>query len=553
MKKKIYVNICGLALLTILFISVIFVSFSNHTLHEQMQESTKTEAAYVAAACESLEDPVSFFEELSAEISLRITYIQKDGNVLYDNHANAAGLENHLKRPEIQEASANGFGSESRLSNTLREETYYYAVRLENGDFVRVSSVSDSMLQTFLNLLPVIGMASLAVLLCSLFIARMLAKGILKSINSIDLKKPLDSGCFEELWPLLSRIEKQNIKIDEQVNVLLEQQQKFNTITENMNEGLILLDESGKINFINGSCKNLFHAPSMHYIGKSISLFNRSFQMQSTVDAALKGDISSAVLNLDERVVQVFGNPVIEEGHVRGAVLFILDVTQKQKAEQMRKEFSANVSHELKTPLTSISGYAELMQNGMAAPEDVPGFAKKIYDEAARLIVLVNDIIKISRLDEKDIRQSKETVNLFQMAGEIRERLEHVAEKAGVTLELEGETVNVCAVRSMMDDLIYNLCENGIKYNRPGGNVQILITERDQHPIIQVSDTGIGIPREYQERIFERFYRIDKSHSKQTGGTGLGLAIVKHVVEYHNGYIEIHSVPDEGTVITIHL
>lgn len=275
--------------------------------------------------------------------------------------------------------------------------------------------------------------------------------------------------------------------------------------------------------------------------------------MQSTVDAALKGDISSAVLNLDERVVQVFGNPVIEDGKVRGAVLFILDVTQKQKAEQMRKEFSANVSHELKTPLTSISGYAELMLNGMAAPEDVPGFARKIYDEAARLIVLVNDIIKISRLDEKDIRQSKETVDLYKMAGEIEDRLEQVAEKAGVTLKLEGETVNVCAVRSMMDDLIYNLCENGIKYNRPGGSVEVLITERDQHPIIQVSDTGIGIPREYQERIFERFYRIDKSHSKQTGGTGLGLSIVKHVVECHNGYIEIHSVPDEGTVITIHL
>lgn len=553
MKKKIFTNICGLAILTILLISVIFVGFSNQSLHEQMQEGIKTEAAYAAAACESLEDPVSFFEKLQDDVSLRITYISADGTVLFDNRADAARLENHLDRPEIKEALQEGSGWESRLSDTLRTETYYYALRLQNGDFIRLSAVNDSVFQTFIDLLPVIGVASLAVLLCSLLMAGWMTRGILKSINNIDLHNPMDHVAFEELKPLLSRIEKQNGQIEEQMDDLLEQKQKFSTITENMNEGLILLDESGKINFINGSCKNLFQAPGVHYIGKNISLFHTSHLMQNTVEAALKGDVSSAVLPLEERVVQVFGNPVIEDGKVKGAVLFILDVTEKQKAEQIRKEFSANVSHELKTPLTSISGYAELMQNGMVPYEDVPEFSRKIYEEAARLIVLVNDIIKVSRLDEKDIRQSKETVDLYALSGEIISRLGPVAEKTNVGLSLEGASVTVCAVRSMMDDLIYNLCENAIKYNRPNGSVRILIEEREGHPVIQVSDSGIGIPREYQERIFERFYRIDKSHSRQTGGTGLGLSIVKHVVEYHNGYIEIHSVQNEGTVITVHL
>lgn len=256
---------------------------------------------------------------------------------------------------------------------------------------------------------------------------------------------------------------------------------------------------------------------------------------------------------MKEKQLQFFGNPVIENGSITGAVLFVLDITEKQKAERLRKEFSANVSHELKTPLTSISGYAELMQNGLVAAEDVPSFAGKIYEEAARLLTLVNDIIKISRLDEGDVHQSREQVDLYSVAEEVVSRLQSVAEKQQVTVRLEGDHVQLLAIRQLMYDMIYNLCENGIKYNVTGGSVLVRVEEEDGRPLVCVSDTGIGIPMEYQERIFERFYRIDKSHSKQTGGTGLGLSIVKHAVEYHGGYIDIHSTQEEGTTIKVHL
>lgn len=553
MKKKIYKNVFGLGILTVIFITAAFVLFFNYNMQQQLKNELKTEAVYIAKAYEGLADPVSFLDDIEAQTPSRITYIDPDGKVIYDSQADASKMENHLERPEIIDADKNGTGISKRTSDTLREHTYYYAIKLSSGSFLRVSGTIDGLIPTFMKVLPAACVISLIILLGSFLIATKLANGIISNINNIDLQHPTQKVSFNELFPLLNRIEKQNYQIKDQMSDLIEQKEKFNTITTNMNEGLILLDKESRIVFINQSCKNILGAPSMHYIGKNISLFNRSQQLQNTVEKSMKGETHSEILKLDETTIQFFGNPVIQEGSIQGAVLFVLDITEKYKAEKMRREFSANVSHELKTPLTSISGYAELMQNGMVQPQDIPQFAGKIYKEAARLISLVEDIIKISRLDEKDARTTKELVDLYEISSEIVERLLPVAERNLVTLHLEGSPVKMVAVRAMMLDLIYNLCENGIKYNRQGGKVTISIYEEDQHPVIKVSDTGIGIPSKYQERIFERFYRIDKSHSKQTGGTGLGLSIVKHVVEYQGGYIEVHSTPDEGTEITIHL
>ncbi|MBS5083015.1 MAG: ATP-binding protein [Clostridiales bacterium] len=553
MKKKIYKNVFGLGILTVIFITAAFVLFFNYNMQQQLKNELKTEAVYIAKAYEGLADPVSFLDDIEAQTPSRITYIDADGTVIYDSQADASKMENHLERPEIIDASKNGTGISKRTSDTLRQHTYYYAIKLSSGSFLRVSGTIDGLIPTFMKVLPAACVISLIILLGSFLIATKLANGIISNINNIDLQHPTQKVSFNELFPLLNRIEKQNYQIKDQMADLIEQKEKFNTITTNMNEGLILLDKESRIVFINQSCKNILGAPSMHYIGKNISLFNRSQQLQNTVEKSMKGETHSEILKLDETTIQFFGNPVIQEGSIQGAVLFVLDITEKYKAEKMRREFSANVSHELKTPLTSISGYAELMQNGMVQPQDIPQFAGKIYKEAARLISLVEDIIKISRLDEKDARTTKELVDLYEISSEIIERLLPVAERNMVTLHLEGSPVKLVAVRAMMLDLIYNLCENGIKYNRQGGKVTISIYEEDQHPVIKVSDTGIGIPSKYQERIFERFYRIDKSHSKQTGGTGLGLSIVKHVVEYQGGYIEVHSTPDDGTEITIHL
>lgn len=553
MKKKIYKNVFGLGILTVIFITAAFVLFFNYNMQQQLKNELKTEAVYIAKAYEGLADPVSFLDDIEAQTPSRITYIDPKGKVIYDSQADASKMENHLERPEIIDAAKDGTGISKRTSDTLRQHTYYYAIKLSTGSFLRVSGTIDGLIPTFMKVLPAACVISLIILLGSFMIATKLANGIISNINNIDLQHPTQDVSFNELFPLLNRIEKQNYQIKDQMTDLIEQKEKFNTITTNMNEGLILLDKDSRIVFINQSCKNILGAPSMHYIGKNISLFNRSQQLQNTVEKSLKGETHSEILKLDETTIQFFGNPVIQDGSIQGVVLFVLDITEKYKAEKMRREFSANVSHELKTPLTSISGYAELMQNGMVQPQDISQFAGKIYKEAARLISLVEDIIKISRLDEKDARTTKELVDLYEISTEIVERLSSVAERNMVTLHLEGSSVKLIAVRAMMLDLIYNLCENGIKYNSQGGSVTISIYEEDQHPVIKVSDTGIGIPSKYQERIFERFYRIDKSHSKQTGGTGLGLSIVKHVVEYQGGYIEVHSTPEEGTAITIHL
>ena len=553
MKKRIYSNVLSLSILTIVLIVITFVYTLNQSLRTQIKKEIQSESEFIAAACNLVGDTESFLRKIGNDMELRITWISRDGTILYDNQAAADKMENHLSRPEIQEAIKKGTGTAIRDSKSLLLETYYYAAQLADGSFLRLACENKSVIQTFSKVFPLLLMIAAMILFFAVLIAHRLSKSIATVINEIDLKKPMENVPFHELLPLLGRLEHQNKRVKEQMANLLEQERKFNTITQNMNEGLILLDMDLRIIFMNNSCRRLFDTPGIDYTGKRIYQFNRSEAMQDTVKAALQGKSSSSELKMNEKQVQFFGNPVIEEERIMGVVLFVLDITEKQKGERHRKEFSANVSHELKTPLTSILGYAELMKNQMVRPDDVPVFSGKIYEEAARLLTLVNDIIKISRLDEKDIHQSKELVDLYGMAKETVQELRQVAEKQSVQISLEGNKVIIIAVPQMIRDLIYNLCENAIKYNVENGKVNVRVYEEDGHPVLCVSDTGIGIPMKYQERIFERFYRIDKSHSKQTGGTGLGLSIVKHVVEYQGGYIELHSDEKGGTTITVQL
>lgn len=553
MKKRIYSNVLSLSILTIVLIVITFVYTLNQSLRTQIKKEIQSESEFIAAACDLVGDTESFLRKIGNDMELRITWISRDGTILYDNQAAADKMENHLSRPEIQEAIKKGTGTAIRDSKSLLLETYYYAAQLADGSFLRLACENKSVIQTFSKVFPLLLMIAAMILFFAVLIAHRLSKSIATVINEIDLKKPMENVPFHELLPLLGRLEHQNKRVKEQMANLLEQERKFNTITQNMNEGLILLDMDLRIIFMNNSCRRLFDTPGIDYTGKRIYQFNRSEAMQDTVKAALQGKSSSSELKMNEKQVQFFGNPVIEEERITGVVLFVLDITEKQIGERHRKEFSANVSHELKTPLTSILGYAELMKNQMVRPDDIPVFSGKIYEEAARLLTLVNDIIKISRLDEKDIHQSKELVDLYGMAKETVQELRQVAEKQNVQISLEGNKVIIIAVPQMIRDLIYNLCENAIKYNVENGKVNVRVYEEDGHPVLCVSDTGIGIPMKYQERIFERFYRIDKSHSKQTGGTGLGLSIVKHVVEYQGGYIELHSDEKGGTTITVQL
>lgn len=554
MKDRIYRNFFWFALITIFVVSFVSVLFFNRAIHEQKETGMKEEADFMTALLEKEELSRESFEAAARNTKLRITLIDPDGTILFDNRVeDVSVMGNHSHRPEIEAAERFGEGRASRVSDTLRSETFYYAVRLQDGKILRLSSEGMSIWTCFVQLLPLLLAVAAAVFLIAFLTAHMLTNHIAGVINDIDLEEPLKVIQFPELATLQKRLDHQNRKVRVQLQDLREQERKFTAITQNMNEGLIMLDMDRNIVYLNQSCRNLFGVSGRKFEGQHISAFYSSEQLNEVIDTAFRGEGYTATQKLGEKKIQYFGNPVMQKKSVSGIIILVMDITERERTEKMRKEFSANVSHELKTPLTSISGYAELMENNMVRPEDVPEFASKIRKEASRLLTLVNDIIKVSQLDDQDIFYTKENVNLFELAEEIKQRLEPAAKQAEVTVSVKGEAVRCLASRQMMNDLLYNLIENGIKYNRKGGEVHVTVCEKKERPCICVRDTGIGVPMKYQSRIFERFFRVDKSHSKQTGGTGLGLSIVKHVVDYYGGYIEIHSTPGEGTEIITYL
>lgn len=480
----------------------------------------------------------------------RVTWIAANGTVLYDSAAPAQLLESHAGREEIDQALQTGEAQTSRYSKTLLQRTFYYAKLLEGGTVLRVSCTQNSLPAMILMLLtPFLWVATLVLILCGVLSYR-LARQITKPLNAINPDNPAPLPSYPELTPLFDKLREQNRTIGKQMNELQLRQREFTAITENMREGFLLVDCKMHVLSSNHSALEVL---GRRELKPGCLLYDAecSQEIFDAVDTALSGSHAELLLTIDETSWQVLANPVVASGQVAGAVVLFMDVTEREQRERLRREFSANVSHELKTPLTSISGFAELMKEGLVPPEKIPEFSGDIYKESLRLIGLVNDIIQLSRLDENSTQFQRAPVDLYDLCAQSIERLSTVAARQSMTLELTGEHAEIMGVEQLLKEMIYNLLDNAIKYNVPGGSVTASVRKSAGRTILSVADTGIGIPYAHQPRVFERFYRVDKSHSKEVGGTGLGLSIVRHAAQYHGARLELKSQPGKGTTITV--
>ena len=479
----------------------------------------------------------------------RLTWIDTDGTVLYDTDADAESLENHGERDEVQQAMENGTGESVRYSTTFLEKTMYCAKRLSDGTVLRISRSHATVGVLLLGMLQPILVVLIAALVLSAIFARRLSRRIVEPLNNLDLDHPLENDAYEELSPLLGRISRQSGQINAQVRELKRRTDEFAQITGSLREGLVLLDERGYVLSINPAAQRLFGVDA-GCVGKDFLVVDRSRELDSAIAAAMSEGHSELRAERAGRIWQFDISRIDTAGEQRGTALLAFDITEHETAEQSRREFTANVSHELKTPLQGIIGSAELLESGMVKQEDVPRFVGHIRAEAQRLVTLIGDIIRLSQLDEGD-EMPREPVDLLSVAKEAAQDLQGAAEARNVTISVEGKSVQINGVRRLLYETVYNLCDNAVKYNREGGSVRVQVDEADGKASIRVADTGIGIAPEHQSRVFERFYRVDKSHSKASGGTGLGLSIVKHAVAYHHGEIALESEVGKGTAITV--
>lgn len=533
----------------ILIFGVLYEYFSNQYVSE-----LKNESVYVQEALDNFQGSYEdYFRSIKNQIksNTRITWIAPDGTVLYDSVADASKMENHLGRTEVQEALDTGTGESTRYSSTLAEKTIYYAVKLNDGTILRLSGTHYSIFTLLFSLIQPIIIIVFITLILSFFIAYRVSKKLVKPFDEIDLEHPEEADTYEELAPLLRRISQQNRQISKQIEDLKRNQQEFKTITENMQEGLLIVDKETEVLFYNTSAVKLLNTDTVK-TGQSVLALNRSECFREVISNAIEGRHDEKLMVFEGRQFQLMANPVYENKEVVGAVIVILDVTEKEEREALRREFTANVSHELKTPLTSISGFAEIIKNGIATADDIPHFADNIYKESQRLISLVGDIIKLSQLDENEGIRQKSKTDLLSVVDTCMSHLNQEAEKKNISFELRAERVYINGVPQILDEMVYNIIDNAIKYNRDGGKVWITLSESDELVDLSVKDTGVGIPAADKDRVFERFYRVDKSHSKQIGGTGLGLSIVKHGAIFHNASIELISEVEKGTEIIIH-
>ncbi len=521
---------------------VLYEYFSN-VQRNQLRMQTNLASQGVA------NEGIGYFNDLDIE-NYRITLIDSDGVVLYDSRSDNTKMENHLEHEEIKQALSEGFGESARYSVTLMERYLYCAKRLPDGTVLRLSIAQNTILTLIFGMLQPICIIIVVAIVLSLVLASRLSKKIVKPLNELNLDEPLSNDGYDELSPLLRRIDAQQRQIELKSRELHQKQVEFETVTTNMKEGIVLLNNKGTVLSINRAASKLFGADK-NSVGQDILSVNHSLELQQLLQKSRDGKYAEMVMELGDGKYQLDINPVISNGQVSGMVLLLFDASEKIKSEQMRREFTANVSHELKTPLHTISGYSELMANGMVKQEDMTKFSRQIYTEAQRMIRLVEDIIKLSHLDEGADDMQREEIDLYALAKNTMNMLKPEADAAKVTLSLTGKPVKLFGIPQLLDGIIFNLCDNAIKYNRENGSVNVEIEPLDDAVVLSVSDTGIGIPKEHQERIFERFYRVDKSHSKEVGGTGLGLSIVKHAAKLHDATIEVHSVLDRGTTIII--
>ena len=459
-------------------------------------------------------------------------------------------MENHLNRTEVKNALETGVGESKRYSDTLLQQHYYYAQRLSNGDVIRISAAEDSVLLMVIGVLQPFAFIIILMIILSAVFASRSAKRIVAPINEIDIENPLENDTYEEISPLLNRISKQNKTIKRQLKNAGRNKEQFELITENMSEGILVLDKYANLLSVNTAALNLLSSSGVQK-AKSVVEINRSAEFLDTVEQAVGGEHCEHSIKSNGRILNLIANPVVFDGNPAGAVIVVMDITEKAQREELRREFTANVSHELKTPLTSISGFAELMKSGTVDNKDIVDFSTSIYDEAKRLISLVNDIIKISKLDENSVPFDDEPVDIAQIVRLTAERLKPVADKDNITIEYNDNKAFINGNYTIVEEMIFNLVDNAVKYNKKGGKVKISVEDTGKHIKISVSDTGIGINKADFDKIFERFYRVDKSHSKEIGGTGLGLSIVKHGAVYHNASVDVESEIGKGTTISL--
>lgn len=547
MTKRIFRSVCIVAVAVLLASLTLVMGVLYDYFSGSQEEQLKNQTVLAAQGIEN--EGAGYFDGLKSE-DLRITWIDKDGKVLFDNRTDASSMENHLEREEVREAVESGYGTSARYSETLTEKSLYSAKKLSDGSIVRLSVSQYSVITLFLGMLrPVLFIALLAVIL-ALVLAYRLSKNIVTPLNKLDLDAPLSNEVYEELSPLLQRMDAQQKQLKSQAKELERKREEFEAATANMSEGLVVLNEQGEILSVNRTASDILGMTDA-CLGKDILSVNGSAEMQEMLRQARTGENAEITVSVGGRDFRFNASPVVTEKKVAGIALLIFDITEKEKAEQMRREFTANVSHELKTPLHTISGYAELLANGMVEEKDTAEFSQKIYAEAQRMIRLVEDIIRLSNLDEGATELAREEADLLKIAEKAVESLAPAAEKENVSVEFSGEKAELRGIPQLLSAIVYNLTDNAIKYNHSGGKVFVSVTNVPDGVLLSVKDTGIGIPKDQQERVFERFYRVDKSHSKEVGGTGLGLSIVKHAAKLHGAKITLDSEPGKGTEIAV--
>ena len=546
MTSKIFKSILSVAL-AVLMASLIIITGVLYQYFGTMQESQlKDELSLAAEATQQLGE--SYLSNLDSD-RYRLTWVSSDGTVIFDSHADAVSMENHADREEIKEALVSGTGSSTRQSSTLTEQTIYEATRLDDGSVLRISVSRATALVLVLGMLQPIIIVLVIALAFSAWLAHRMAKRVVEPLNKLDLEKPMENEVYEELSPLLHRIHAQHLEIKGQMRTLKNKQDEFDQITSNMKEGLVLLDGMGRILSINPAAKALFGAGAS-CVGTDFLTIDRKQNMRIALDEANARGHADFRTKKNGREYQFDLSRIDSDGSNHGMVILAFDITEQVNAEKHRQEFTANVSHELKTPLQSIIGSAELMENGIVKEEDVPRFVGHIRKEASRLVFLIDDIIRLSQLDE-GAEMPHEDVSLKVLSEEVCETLADAAKLKDVYLEVTGDDGVVNGVRRLLYEVVYNLCDNAIKYNNLGGSVKVNVAQKPGEVLLSVQDTGIGISPEHQDKVFERFYRVDKSHSKQSGGTGLGLSIVKHAVQYHHGKITVESELNKGTMISV--
>ena len=546
MTSKIFKSILSVAIAVLLSSLVIVIGVLYPYFGGVQESQLKDELSLAADATEQLGE--GYLDGLDYN-RYRLTWVAADGTVLFDSHADAAVMENHADREEIKEALASGTGSSTRQSSTLTEQTIYEATRLNDGSVLRISVSRATALVLVLGMLQPIAIVLVIAIALSAWLAHRMAKKVVEPLNKLNLEKPMENEAYEELSPLLHRIHAQHQEIKRQIRTLKHKQDEFDQITSNMNEGLVLLDSMGRIISINPAARTLFGAGTA-CVGEDFLTIDRKQNMRLALENAKAQGHADFRTKKNGREYQFDLSRIDSDGNSYGMVILAFDVTEQVNAEKHRQEFTANVSHELKTPLQSIIGSAELMENGIVKAEDVPRFVGHIRKEASRLVFLIDDIIRLSELDE-GAEMPHEDVSLKVLSEEVCETLADAAKLKDVSLEVTGDDGVINGVRRLLYEVVYNLCDNAIKYNNPGGSVKVIVTQKSGAVLLSVQDTGIGISPEHQDKVFERFYRVDKSHSKQSGGTGLGLSIVKHAVQYHHGKIIMESELNKGTTISV--